>query len=711
MKQLKPKKIFNQSSDETFNEARILNGNPNGIFNFNSTNHKWATELYKKMEARTWFPGQVNISKDKNNYLYLTPSEKRSYDLVLAQLIANDSIQTNQLMDRINSYITSPIVNACLSRQSSEESTHCLIEGTEVLTNRGFIDFKDLTYEDRVANYCNDGRIFFNYPKDIVHNNYKGELIEFSMRNYKQIVTPNHRMVMRNTNYERVNPNDRGKIKIREASEASVNNYDLPIAGYNIGNTSILNIIDRLGIIFQADGSVLNNYNYTKDGYCYRFGFKREDKINRLNAILNYSNLKYTKTLTDDGVTHFYVWIKFKYDKEFSWVTLEDKNPLYIMSFLDELCYWDGSIRSEDKNSILFTNSNRKAIDKVIELSTLAGCQTGVYTIVPNEATNNKIHCWQVHIVMGKDHKTGRDIIKTTIPYEGSTYCCMVDTGMIICRYEDNVFVTGNSFSYSVMAEDIAMDTDRIYNMHKHDDELALKNKAVESMYDSLVKEYKDIDLTESINMFYKLHGSDVKLSDLEYFINNLKNDIIEKHTENITPTDEDLLVAFGANQILEELVFPGGFIVLLSLGHKMPATAEMIAEIQKDETLSHVQLFKNIFRTAVDESFGGVVPDTVTKKITEMIIDMAIAEKRWTKYVTQGLLGFSDRAIDIFIEDQANNICSNLRLPLIFEKHKDNPLRKILNKTLKGGGTDSREAFFESNVASYSKGSVETDF
>lgn len=391
MRQLKPKKIFNQSSDETFNEARILNGNPNGIFNFNSTNHKWATELYKKMEARTWFPGQVNISKDKNNYLYLTPSEKRSYDLVLAQLIANDSIQTNQLMDRINSYITSPIVNACLSRQSSEESTH--------------------------------------------------------------------------------------------------------------------------------------------------------------------------------------------------------------------------------------------------------------------------------------------------------------------------------SYSYSVMAEDIAMDTDRIYNMHKHDDELALKNKAVESMYDSLVKEYKDIDLTESINMFYKLHGSNVKLSDLEYFINNLKNDIIEKHTENITPTDEDLLIAFGANQILEELVFPGGFIVLLSLGHKMPATAEMIAEIQKDETLSHVQLFKNIFRTAVDESFDGVVPDTVTKKITEMILDMTIAEKRWTKYVTKGLLGFSDRAIDIFIEDQANNICSNLRLPLIFEKHKDNPLRKILNKTLKGGGTDSREAFFESNVASYSKGAVETDF
>jgi len=121
---LEPKKIFNQNSTEEFNEAKILNGNPNGILNFNKTNHGWATDIYKKMEARTWFPKQVNIAKDKNNYRVLSAAKKRSYDLTLAQLIADDSMQTNQLMDRINSYITSPIVNACISRQSSEEGTH-----------------------------------------------------------------------------------------------------------------------------------------------------------------------------------------------------------------------------------------------------------------------------------------------------------------------------------------------------------------------------------------------------------------------------------------------------------------------------------------------------------------------------------------------------------------------------------------------------------
>lgn len=121
---MEEKKIFNQDSLEKFENARILNGNPNGILNFNRTPHAFARTIYNKMCARTWFPEHINVSKDKINYSTLTPEEKKAYDLVLAQLITNDSIQTNQLMDKINSYITSPIVNAALARQAAEEVIH-----------------------------------------------------------------------------------------------------------------------------------------------------------------------------------------------------------------------------------------------------------------------------------------------------------------------------------------------------------------------------------------------------------------------------------------------------------------------------------------------------------------------------------------------------------------------------------------------------------
>lgn len=118
------KKIFNQGSEEKFMDAKVIGGNPSGIINFNQTPHKFFTKLYKNMVARTWFPEQVNVSVDKINYSQLTDKEKRAYDLVLAQLITNDSIQTNQIMDGINCYITSPVINAALSKQSSEEVVH-----------------------------------------------------------------------------------------------------------------------------------------------------------------------------------------------------------------------------------------------------------------------------------------------------------------------------------------------------------------------------------------------------------------------------------------------------------------------------------------------------------------------------------------------------------------------------------------------------------
>lgn len=96
-----------------------------------------------------------------------------------------------------------------------------------------------------------------------------------------------------------------------------------------------------------------------------------------------------------------------------------------------------------------------------------------------------------------------------------------------------------HSNSYSVMAEDICQDTERIYELWKYDEELALKNKAVADMY----------------NLLY----------------------------QGTEPTNEDLLVAFAANQILEELVFPSGFAFFYSIESQMVGSAEMIREINKD--------------------------------------------------------------------------------------------------------------------------------
>lgn len=121
---IEKKKVYDELSTENLNDRRVFGGNPTGIINFSKVKYQWAFELYEVMLQNTWFPAEVATTAERKDYTNLTPPEKRMYDLVLAQLIFMDSLQTNNLMDNINPYITAPEINACLSRQAFEESLH-----------------------------------------------------------------------------------------------------------------------------------------------------------------------------------------------------------------------------------------------------------------------------------------------------------------------------------------------------------------------------------------------------------------------------------------------------------------------------------------------------------------------------------------------------------------------------------------------------------
>lgn len=76
------------------------------------------------MLANTWFAEEVSMNDDKRDYLKLSTEEKIGYDRALAQLIFMDSLQTNNLIDNVNPFITSPEINLCLVRQAYEEALH-----------------------------------------------------------------------------------------------------------------------------------------------------------------------------------------------------------------------------------------------------------------------------------------------------------------------------------------------------------------------------------------------------------------------------------------------------------------------------------------------------------------------------------------------------------------------------------------------------------
>ncbi|MDO7253571.1 ribonucleotide-diphosphate reductase subunit beta [Helicobacter cappadocius] len=119
------KKIYNPNSTESVNDRRIFGGNPTSMFDLNKIKYQWAYNLWKLMLANTWFPEEVNMNSDKLDYgNHLTIQEKLGYDRALAQLIFMDSLQTNNLIDNVNPFMTSPEINLILVRQAYEEALH-----------------------------------------------------------------------------------------------------------------------------------------------------------------------------------------------------------------------------------------------------------------------------------------------------------------------------------------------------------------------------------------------------------------------------------------------------------------------------------------------------------------------------------------------------------------------------------------------------------
>ena len=118
------KKIYNPNSTESVNDRRIFGGDPTGLFELNNIKYQWAYNLWDMMLNNTWFPKEVDMTADVRDYKQLTDAEKRAYDKALSQLIFMDSLQTNNLIDNVNPYITSPEINLILVRQAFEEALH-----------------------------------------------------------------------------------------------------------------------------------------------------------------------------------------------------------------------------------------------------------------------------------------------------------------------------------------------------------------------------------------------------------------------------------------------------------------------------------------------------------------------------------------------------------------------------------------------------------
>ncbi|MFP6285259.1 ribonucleotide-diphosphate reductase subunit beta [Helicobacter pylori] len=217
-----------------------------------------------------------------------------------------------------------------------------------------------------------------------------------------------------------------------------------------------------------------------------------------------------------------------------------------------------------------------------------------------------------------------------------------------------------HSHAYAVMVESISANTEEIYDMWRNDMQLKSKNDYIAQVYMELAK----------------------------------------------NPTEENILKALFANQILEGIYFYSGFSYFYTLARsgKMLGSAQMIRFIQRDE-VTHLILFQNMINALRNER-----ADLFTPKLIDEVIGMfkkaVEIEALWGDYITQGkILGLTSSLIEQYIQFLADSRLSKVGIAKVYGVQ--HPIKWVESFS---SFNEQRSNFFEARVSNYAKGSVSFD-
>ncbi|PDX44020.1 ribonucleotide-diphosphate reductase subunit beta [Helicobacter pylori] len=217
-----------------------------------------------------------------------------------------------------------------------------------------------------------------------------------------------------------------------------------------------------------------------------------------------------------------------------------------------------------------------------------------------------------------------------------------------------------HSHAYAVMVESISANTEEIYDMWRNDMQLKSKNDYIAQVYMELAK----------------------------------------------NPTEENILKALFANQILEGIYFYSGFSYFYTLARsgKMLGSAQMIRFIQRDE-VTHLILFQNMINALRNERADLFTPQLINEVI-EMFKKAVEIEALWGDYITQGkILGLTSSLIEQYIQFLADSRLSKVGIAKVYGVQ--HPIKWVESFS---SFNEQRSNFFEARVSNYAKGSVSFD-
>lgn len=411
-------------------------------FQYNEAFEHWLSQ-----QQSFWLHTEINMDNDIYDWKFnLTDDERYIIGSILKSFVQSE-ILIGDYWRKLGGVFQIPEIGMMCSAFSNME---CFDDETELLTDKGWVNVKDIDADSKVAQYdIKKESVNFVKPLKVVNYDYKGKMHYYKSKTADMCVTPNHKLILKHPFSK--------KVMKRESQEGKWGrNYLYPTA-VNNQEIGVVSAQVKLLIAIQADGNLRANCpsraGYTDNSVS--LNLTKERKKERLVRFLDELGIPYNTKNKGKGVIYQFniktLSVNNESIKEFGFLDLEKMTAAEARAIIDEALFWDGS-------SNYWYNTNECAVDKLQAVGLLAGISVhkgvnrkkGVASNLPQgSVTLNTKTCF---VLSFSDRVWRTYPQRKEVDYDSKVYCVSVPTQNLVSRRNGKVSFTGNTIHIAAYA-------------------------------------------------------------------------------------------------------------------------------------------------------------------------------------------------------------------------------------------------------------------
>ena len=437
--------------------------------NWNDVQDPVDLAVWNRSWSNFWLPEKIPLSNDLPTWRLMTRAEQLRTIRVFTGLTLLDTMQYEEGLPSIQSEVQTQLETAVLGQFQAME---CFTEEHELLTPNGWKSVKDITTNDKVAQYHpeTNGIDFVNPMETSSH--VAQSTITITNRNgwFKQRVSPGHRVY-----FEQVSKDTRyGKVSDRNWESKVVLAKDMlepqghpQFIRYRNAAATVMNpdrefsALDSMLVAIQADGSI-DNWTKNSKGEVsrtgaisgtvpVRFSFAKQRKIDRIFHLLEELGWSASRGPDDErdfkGRLNFTVFVPKEYlehrNKKFiDWWKLDELSFGWCRSFLNEIVLWDGHNANTNIHGVYYSCDKDNA-EFVVAVASLAGCRTR-FSVRHDDRKETFNDSYVVSITYGVDTTNSQGVEYSENHEPEMVYGIEVPSTFLLVRNSKTTFISGN---------------------------------------------------------------------------------------------------------------------------------------------------------------------------------------------------------------------------------------------------------------------------